>query len=686
MIQDGDLAGSVPAILVAVDAPLPTPLSYLLNQEYGHVERGQSVHVPLGKRHAHGVVLGPTNKSATESEFKLRPIGELNLDRPCLPEPYMRWLEWMANYYLHPIGLVMETVFPPLTKKSKRVNKKKSVKKPVVPTVSEQSAPPDLTPEQTQALKDIQSLPGFQVHLLHGVTGSGKTEVYLNLLKEVVAQGKQGLVLVPEIALTPQLIDRFSKRFPDQIAVLHSHLTEREKTNQWWSMVSGEKKILIGARSALFCPLPELGLIVLDEEHEPSYKQDEKLKYHARDSAIVLANKLNIPIVLGSATPSLESWNNALSGKYRLHRMAERVNSRPMPSIEVIDLRQENQRRKETPSELPFWLSTSLHEELKRIFAYDEQAALFLNRRGIAQSAQCRACGIASECPNCSVSLTLHGNSHLVCHYCDYSERLNINCPNCGEEEMLPLGLGTEKIEADMLALFPNLRIARADRDEIQSREHLESMIQAVEKHEVDLLIGTQMIAKGLDFPKLNLVGLVLADVGFHWPDFRASERSFQLLTQVSGRSGRQTAGRVVIQTYNPDHPSVRFTVAGDFRGFAQAELVERADLCYPPAWRMAMFRIHGSDPQQTKLCAARLVERAQALRTQIPSYQNDLHVLGPAQAPLFKLRGRFRFQVMVKCDSAQKLNAFCRQILSNESWLPTGTKVQIDIDPFQML
>ena len=667
--------------LVAVDAPLRESLTYLPPEDGQEVERGQSVLVPLGKRQAHGVVVQKIS-SETESKYKLKPILSREELRPQIPPKYMDWLEWLASYYLYPLGQVVETVFPPLKKPSTRISKKK----PVVQEPLARVEPPELTPEQNSVLASISAKPGFGVHLLFGVTGSGKTEVYLHLLERVIAEGKQGLLLVPEIALTPQLIDRFSKRFPGMIAVLHSHLTEREKTNQWWSMLKKEKKILIGARSALFCPLADLGLIILDEEHEPSYKQDEKLKYHARDAAIVLANKLSIPIVLGSATPSLESWNNVLTGKFHLHTMAQRVNARKMPTIEVVDLRTVTSQRKDTPSKLPFWLSDQLYAELQHVFSKNEQAALFLNRRGVAQNAQCRACGFSVECPNCSVSLTLHGRSHLVCHYCDYTERLAELCPNCHELPLEGLGLGTEKIEEDMALLFPEIRIARADRDEVQSREQLEHLISSVENHEVDLLIGTQMIAKGLDFPKLNLVGLVLADVGFHWPDFRASERSFQLLTQVSGRSGRQSAGRVVIQTYNPEHSSITATVNADFKGFAEYELQERTELHYPPAWRMAMFRIQGPDADETKATAHYLVQRAQALQKQNPSYAKDLLVLGPAQAPLFKLRNKFRFQVMIKCDSAQKLNHFCRQILSKDDWISSKTKVQVDIDPFAML
>jgi primosomal protein N' (replication factor Y) len=666
---------------VAVDSGVPEALTYLPPVDGTPLERGLSVFVPLGTKRTHGLILRPS-QDAGRSEFKLKPVSALNPERPPLPEPYVAWIEWMANYYIHPVGLVAENCFPPLEREGARATRKG----PVVKDFGERQDPPPMTPEQNEVISAVAGRPGFHVHPVHGVTGSGKTEVYLHLLEKVLFEGKQGLVLVPEIALTPQLIDRFSKRFPGQIAVIHSHLSPREKTNQWWSIVNREKKILIGARSALFCPVPDLGLIVIDEEHEPSYKQDESLRYHARDSAIVLARLLKIPIVLGSATPSLESWHNAQTGRYQLHSMTERVNARALPQIEVVDLREEFAKRKETLTTLPFWLSDDLHGKLVETFAKKEQAALFLNRRGVAQTAQCPACGFAAECPNCSVSLTLHGRSHLVCPYCDYSERLNETCGNCKEAAMMPLGLGTEKIEADMAALFPELRIARADRDEVQTREQLEQLIGDMERREIDLLIGTQMIAKGLDFPHLNLVGLVLADVGFHWPDFRASERSFQLLTQVSGRSGRESAGRVVIQTYSPEHVSVRHSLRHDFSGFTAAELLERQELNYPPFWRLVMFRIQGNHPERAQKTARGLVNRAYALQEQQPVFAENLQILGPAEAPLFKLRGKFRYQVLVKCASAQTLNRFCRQIMSHQDWIETATKVQIDIDPIQMI
>ncbi|RYZ79384.1 MAG: primosomal protein N', partial [Proteobacteria bacterium] len=374
-------------------------------------------------------------------------------------------------------------------------------------------------------------------------------------------------------------------------------LTPREKTNQWWAMVEGKKQILIGARSALFCPLPKLGMIVIDEEHETSFKQDEKLKYHARDAAVMLAKFSACPVVLGSATPSLESWQNAKSGRYRLHQLKHRVADRAMPTIEVIDLRGEREERKieGTQDKFPFWCGEVLFKAIGETLEKGQQAALFLNRRGVAQAVICPDCGWVPACPNCAVKLTLHGKSHLLCHYCDYHETLTEYCTECKDGEPKPIGLGTELIERDLTRLFPGARIARMDRDEITTREDLEDAVRSIENREVDILVGTQMIAKGLDFPGLTLVGLVMADVAFNLPDFRASERAFQLLTQVAGRSGRhldEGAGRVIIQTYNPEHPSIHYTVNHDYEGFAEYDLGFREPLHYPPFWRLASFRI----------------------------------------------------------------------------------------------
>jgi primosomal protein N' (replication factor Y) len=669
---------------VAVDAPLPTTLTYRAPPEMrSHLERGKSVLVPMGRgagRQIPGVLIEP----ATTSEFKLKDISAVDESKPILHEPFLKWLEWLSRYYVHPIGHVVEMTFPPLLKQEKT---RKSKRAPV--TGEQRIIPrPTLTEEQARVIADVESHKGFAAHLVHGVTGSGKTEIYMRLLEDVVARGEQGIVLVPEISLTPQLVDRFVNRLGDAVAVIHSHLTPREKTNQWWAMVEGRKQILIGARSALFCPLPKLGMIVVDEEHETSFKQDDHLKYHARDAAVMLGKFSSCPVVLGSATPSLESWQNAKQGRYHLHTLKMRVADRAMPTIEVIDLREEREVRKvDGGSELPFWLSDTLYKAIDETLEKREQAALFLNRRGVAQAVICPDCGWIPACPNCEVKLTLHGKNHLLCHYCDYHETLHEHCTECKEGEPKPMGLGTELIERDLAKLFPTARIARMDRDEISTREQLEEVVRAVEYREIDILVGTQMIAKGLDFPGLTLVGLVMADVAFNLPDVRASERSFQLFTQVAGRAGRHMdvgAGRVIIQTYNPDHPSIEYTVKHDYEGFANFDLAFREAANYPPFYRLANFRINGPDLDRVVKAARTLRRHADLLHTK-KSYEN-VQVLGPAEAPLSKLRNQYRYQMLVKAPDAATLGAFCRTLVENQDWLPPGTKINVDIDSVHML
>ncbi len=681
-------------LVVAVNAPLKEPLTYLPpEQSLPNNPIGLRVKVPLGKRQLDGVIIGTTKD---KGNYKLKPISSLQEDFPPLSSVHISWLTWVSNYYLYPIGQTCHLSFPPLKKGTLRNKTRKS---PIIKTTegvecSSEKNPviPKLTGEQQKVTNDMaQSLNKFNVHLVHGVTGSGKTEVYLNLLEKTLSQGKKGLVLVPEISLTPQLVQRFHARFGQQIAVIHSHLTPREKTNQWWEIVDNKKNILIGARSALFCPIASLGIIIIDEEHEPSFKQNEKLKYHARDAAVVIAKKLNCPIVLGSATPSLESWQNSKKGIYQLHSMEKRVNNRPMPKIEIIPMRkneEDNQTSKE--EELPFWLSHQLYQALKENLKQNKQSALFLNRRGVAQVVHCKDCGYVYECPDCAVSLTLHSRSNLICHYCGYHDSLHENCPDCKEGELQPLGTGTELIEKNIQTLFPTARISRADRDEINSREDMERFIQEVENKDVDIIIGTQMIAKGLDFPDLTLVGVVLADVGFNLPDFRAAERSFQLICQVSGRAGRhiqknELPGKVIVQTYNPSHPCLKHALLHDFKGFAQEELSNRDELKYPPFEKICSIRIQGLHMDKVKTSLKKLSSRIQILKDKYPQFAS-ITVLGPVEAPLARLRGQHRFHLLTKSSSSQTLRTFCSQVLSDGKWIESTTKVMIDVDPISFL
>lgn len=701
---------------IAVDAPIG-PLHYAIPTSFDpeKIVRGASVIVPLGGRKVPGVFL--SKNSSVPEGVRLKSAIEIVEDRPPLPEVYVEWLEWLARYYAHPLGQTLELAFPPLKKArlKKDGTRLKSRKAPLIDveaSLAREDHSVNLTDAQTAVVDAIAgpsdgSLAAhekFGVHLLFGVTGSGKTEVYMELIARTIARGEQALVLVPEIALTPQLIERFARRFGDQIAVIHSHLTPREKTDNWWAARDGSKPVLIGARSALFCPLEKLGLIVIDEEHESSFKQDESLRYHARDAAVMLAKLRGHPIVLGSATPSLETWQNATSGRYNLHRLPSRIHGVQMPQIDVVDLRESRDIERQAGGRedgRPFWLSKELHSALAETLDRGEQAALFLNRRGIAQAVVCPSCGDSSKCPNCEVALTLHGRSDLVCHYCDYHESMKETCTACGEGEPKPLGLGTERIEQDLAKLFPSARLIRMDRDEIQNREDLEDAISKIENRDVDILIGTQMIAKGLDFPGLTLVGLVLADVAFNLPDFRASERAFQLLTQVAGRAGRHLKGRkghVVLQTYNPDHPSIQFTLAHDYEGFARHDLQFRETLGYPPHGRLAALKFSGPDLAVVERTAQNIAHLARRL-AENGKDKAALSILGPAPAPLSKLRNLFRYQILIKGESGSApVSSFCRTLSEQidarakekgpgaTSLVPPKVKLVIDIDALHLL
>jgi primosomal protein N' (replication factor Y) (superfamily II helicase) len=664
---------------VAVDAPLSKPLTYKASAELvPFLRRGHLVQLPLGKRKARGLILGPILE---KPDIELKEISAVEDEYLPLPEFFLKWLEWLSQYYFHPIGSVASLAYPPL----KKAKKENSTRKPSVIPRAEKATAPDLTEEQKKVVTEILSHQGFSPHLLYGVTGSGKTEVYIRLLENTLKNKQKGLILVPEISLTPQLIQRFVSRFGDQVAVLHSQLTERERTNQWWEMQAGHKSILIGARSALFCPIDNLGLVIVDEEHEPSYKQDEKLKYNGRDAAVMLAKFAGCPVVLGSATPSLESWKNALDKKYHFHEMSERVLGRSLPEVQIVDMRDI-----EKKSDLPFWMSQELQTAIAETLAKKEQVALFLNRRGVAPLVICQSCGFTSECPNCDINLTLHGRSHLVCHYCDYHENFKEVCPDCKEGEMSAVGLGTELLEQEIKRLFPEARVARADRDEITNRTELEELIHRMENRQIDVLVGTQMIAKGLDFTGLTLVGLVLADVGFNLPDFRATERSFQLMTQVSGRSGRhvmagESPGRVIIQTFNPQHPALEYAKQADFKGFAQVELDNRAALGYPPFGKIISVRLQGTDLAKVQVASKKVAQRATELK-KINSVYDQVQVLGPATAPLAKVRRNYRYHILLKGPDSKILNKFCRHVFGDLSWLPKSTRAAADIDPFNLL
>lgn len=522
-----------------------------------------------------------------------------------------------------------------------------------------------LNPEQ-RAVADAIALGSFHPHLLYGVTGSGKTEIYLDLAGRVLAKDQRVLWLVPEIGLTPRLLARLEARFPGRVAVGHAGLNATEKQADVVRLLQDGAEIFVGVRNAVLAPLRNIGLVIVDEEHEGSYKSEEHPRIQARDLAIKRAQIEGCPVVLGSATPSLESWHAAQSGRYALHRLMERPAGVTMPTVEVVDLREAYKTARKK-----VLFSPRLVQGIQAALVRGEQAMLLLNRRGYESFWMCRACGQSLDCPHCSVSLTFHRAAHrLKCHLCGHEAAPPEACPFCGEVHLRGVGEGTERVEEELTKLFPTARILRLDRDTTSRRGALEAALLAAEHGEVDLLVGTQMLAKGHTFPKLTLVGILGADQGLKIPDFRAGERTFQLLTQVAGRAGRgEHPGRVILQTYAPDHPAIRHAVAQDFEGFAATELPYREALAYPPFAALALYRAEAEEPGPAKEALATIKTRLARV--------SGLRVLGPLEAPVARLKDRWRFQLLVKSPTRDAIGEALRVAPA-----PFGGGVSLDRDP----
>lgn len=544
-----------------------------------------------------------------------------------------------------------------------------------------------LNADQQAALDIIHGALNSAKHeavLLYGITGSGKTEVYIRAIEEVVSFGRQAIVLVPEISLTPQTKQRFRARFGD-VAVLHSHLSDAERHWHWDRIARGEVPVIVGARSAVFAPTPHLGLIILDEEHESSFKQETAPRYHARDVALRRAEAESVPLVLGSATPSLESWQRAMEKKYRLVEMPRRVLDRPLPIVDTIDLRNESHSRISRGA-----ISRPLHLAMNQALEEGGQVILLLNRRGFSTHIQCPACGLVLNCPNCSIALTHHRTKETaVCHYCEHEVPAPSQCPDCEFKGIRYGGLGTQRLEAEVKARFPDVRSLRMDTDTMQGPSSHEKALQLFREGEVRILLGTQMIAKGLDFPNVTLVGVVNADTALHLPDFRAAERTCQLLVQVAGRTGRgDKGGRVLIQTSSPDHSAIKAAVKHDYRTFVEQELPMRQMLAYPPLAAMIRLVVRGPQEATAKEFAAQL---AQCVITAFESNGNNsplpagVRVLGPAVCPFAKLRGNFRFQIHLQGPDGDQLRAAIRTAAIDLK-PPENVQWIVDVDPWEML
>jgi primosomal protein N' (replication factor Y) (superfamily II helicase) len=540
-----------------------------------------------------------------------------------------------------------------------------------------------LNPEQTVALRAVEEALAAPEKakpiLLHGVTGSGKTEIYLQAIQSTLARGRTAIVLVPEISLTPQTVERFKSRFADAqdtVAVLHSHLSEGERHDEWHKIHAGRARIVVGARSAVFAPLENLGLIVVDEEHETSYKQEEAPRYHARDVAVVRAKMEKCVVLLGTATPSLESYHNAVQQKYQLLNLTQRVDNCQMPLMRIVDLRLE--RRKEKAAAI---LSEKLRAAITARLEKHEQTILFLNRRGFSTSLLCSNCGEARDCPNCSVALTFHrGAARLTCHLCGHTAAVPKKCPACSQDTLIYAGFGTEKVEANVTQIFPQAIVRRMDADSMSRKDAYRDTLQAFRSGKIDILVGTQMIAKGLHFPNVTLVGIINADLALHMPDFRAGERTFQLLTQVAGRAGRgETPGEVFVQTYTPFSPSIQFARHHDFAGYFEQELEFRERCDFPPFKHAVLITVRSEHEGRAKLSAETLVRR-------LKENLGAEFIVGDATpAPLEKLQGQFRFHILMRGEAIMRLSRLIRETLDKLP-LPEDVLASVDVDPYQLL
>ena len=722
---------------VAVPTPLYRAFDYLSSLP---LKAGERVRVPFGKRDLVGMVLG----EVSESEMplgRLRAIVQALDADPILPASLLNLLLWAADYYHHPVGEVIHTALPVwlrqgrpaditgvavwvLTAEGQALDPETLKRAPVQKRLFDilRSAPDGLdgerlarvSPRWAPAIKtmrakgwvsssqrelpfisnnDIQGSPElntgqkaavtavaaelgrFHPYLLHGVTGSGKTEVYLNVIEQLLALGKQALVLVPEISLTPQLVDRFARRFRVPIAVLHSALNDRERLNAWLAARAGKTPIVLGTRSAIFTPLKDPGLIVVDEEHDASYKQQDGLRYSARDVALMRASREKIPILLGSATPSLESLKKAREGAYTLLELPDRTGGAGMPEVRLLDM------RRLKPSE---GLSPPLREAIAARLAKGEQSILFLNRRGFAPVWMCYDCGWLAPCRRCDAQLTLHQKRQkLLCHHCGAEQAVILRCPACQGVNLHPLGEGTERVEGALQKFFPHARIERVDRDSTQRKGSLEEKLRRAHEGQVDILVGTQMLSKGHDFPNVTLVGILNADQGLYGTDFRSGERLFQLIMQVSGRAGRaEKAGEVLIQTWHPDHPLFAALQRHDFHGFADFALSERRDTGYPPYSHLALLRAETPAPG----ASLKFLHEARSLAQRL-SPDKSVQILEPLPAPMERRAGRYRAQLLVQAAGRAPLHAFLARWVAELAEAKFSKKVRwsLDVDPLDM-
>jgi primosomal protein N' (replication factor Y) len=521
--------------------------------------------------------------------------------------------------------------------------------------------------------------------LLYGVTGSGKTEVYYRAVEHTIASGRQALIMVPEISLALYMEGIFRSRLGNRIAVYHSRLSRGERYDEWMRISKGEVDLVIGARSALFVPLSRLGLIVVDEEYDSAYKQENSPRYQARDAAVMRAKMEKAVVILGAGTPSVQSFENAATGKYHLLSMPDRIEKRPLPDVEIVDMK--TLKRGKSGSEV---ISPRLFEAIGKTLVDGNQTILFLNRRGFRSLHLCRFCGHSIRCPNCDVALTYHlVENRLFCHYCGFHSKTRVTCPSCGRRGIKAYGFGTERLEQEIYSMFPEARIARMDTDSTRKKGEAFQILKKFSEHEIDILVGTQMIAKGYDFPRVTLVGVIAADLSLGFPDFRAGERTFQILSQVAGRAGRgDQSGGVIIQTFNPAHYAVQTATVHDYGLFFETEKKLREQLSYPPFSHLVCLRLKGNNKDKTEKAARGMSADIRNILDGWPKHGKEIQVLGPVEAPISRIKGKYRWQILIKSKSMSILKPLLNAVDkdSRKGLQASGVNLVLDVDPYQMI
>ncbi len=658
---------------IAIQAPLRQLFIYKVPEKMA-VSVGSRVIVPFGRRNVIGFVMAFAKQPDSNSPIEIKDILESPDDAPLFSGKMVELIRWVSDYYFVPIGEMCKAALP--LQLSKKIRKRKGhgiENETIIDDPFNSPSHLSLTEKQKTAYESFRSsYLKYSTTLLHGITGSGKTEIYIKLFEDILALGKSAIFMVPEIGMTPQTVSRISARFKDRVSVYHSGLSDSRRFYEWQRIKNGQAKIVVGTRSSVFAPFDNLGIIAIDEEHDTSYKQDESPRYNGRDTAIMRAKIEGVQCILGSATPSVESFTNVQTKKYHYLYLSERPSGAELPSVEIIDMRGVPKNAVISPS-LVNEIGAALHAHM--------QVILFINRRGYGSFILCTDCGSATVCPNCNITLSYHKEGHnLLCHYCEYKIPMVQRCLKCGSSNIRTLGSGTERIEDEIKTCFPSASVARFDRDATSKAHARPKILSQMKAGKIDILIGTQMITKGHDFPNIALVGVLDADLPLNFPDFRAAERTFQLLAQVAGRAGRrETQGKVIIQTFNPENYAILSASRHNFFDFYKSEFPIRRELLYPPFGRLILVKIEGANEQSVEKYSHAIVGAIT-----IPP---DVLILGPSPAPLTKVRGKFRWHFLIKSKDINKLRAVTEQIFKfqNANKLKGG-KVSVDVDPVNML